>query len=223
MEEGVKVWAAGGTRLWRKGFVSKRVAEDSKTVRITVVLEEGGAEDFVVSADDQDEFVDVKLRNVSGQGSTLEGVGVEDLTSLTHLHEPTILYSLNERYKRDMIYTGVGPILLAVNPFKRVELYTDEILAAYRIDGERRHYDPDYDGKLPPHVYAIADKAYRNMTAPSNEYEHRSQVGFYQHESGVAGRTALKPSVSRTENITVDVFPWAVQVAPVACTWSLSS
>lgn len=176
MEEGVKVWAAGGPRLWRRGIVRKRVLESNKTVRITVVLEEGGTADFVASADEQDEFVDVKLRNVIGQASTFEGVGVEDLTSLTHLHEPTILYSLNERYKADVIYTGVGPILLAVNPFKRVQLYTDEILAAYRNDGERRHYDPDYDGKLPPHVYAIADKAYRNMTVPSNEYEHRSQV-----------------------------------------------
>lgn len=176
MEEGVKVWAAGGPQLWRKGLVSKRVPEaGKKTARITVVLEEGGKAEFVVS-DEQDECAEVKLRNVAGQASTLEGLGVEDLTSLTHLHEPTILYSLNQRYQSDLIYTGVGPILLAVNPFKRVQLYTDEILAAYRQDGERRHYDPEYDGTLAPHVYAIADKAYRNMTAPSNEYEHRSQV-----------------------------------------------
>lgn len=176
MEEGVKVWAAGGPELWRKGVVSKRVHEaGKKTARITVVLEEGGTADFVVS-DEQDECAEVKLRNVAGQASTLEGLAVEDLTSLTHLHEPTILYSLNQRYQSDLIYTGVGPILLAVNPFKRVKLYTDEILAAYRQDGERRHYDPEYDGTLAPHVYAIADKAYRNMTAPSNEYEHRSQV-----------------------------------------------
>lgn len=177
----MKVWAAGGSRLWRKGIVSKRVPEDDKTVRITVVLEEGGTADFVVSADEQEEFVDVKLRNVTGQASKVEGVGVEDLTSLTYLHEPTILYSLNQRYRANVIYTGVGPILLAVNPFKRVKLYTDEILAAYRKDGERRHYDPEYDGNLAPHVYAIADKAYRNMTAPSNEYEHRSQVTVLLH------------------------------------------
>nr|BAF80876.1 myosin-like protein [Saccharina japonica] len=188
MEEGVKVWAAGGPELWRKGSVSKRVPEaGKKTARITVVLDEGGTAEFVVS-DEQDECADVKLRNVAGQASTLEGLGAEDLTSLTHLHEPTILYSLNQRYQSDLIYTGVGPILLAVNPFKRVQLYTDEILAAYRQDGERRHYDPEYDGTLAPHVYAIADKAYRNMTAPSNEYEHRSQSILVSGESG-AGKT----------------------------------
>lgn len=190
MEQGVKVWAAGGPQLWQKGVVSKRVPAGGGRVpataaRITVVLEAGGTAEFLVSGDEQDECVDVKLRNVSGQASTLEGVGVEDLTSLTHLHEPTILYSLSQRYRQDMIYTGVGPILLAVNPFKRVgQLYTDDTLAAYQKDGERRHYDPDYHGKLAPHVYAIADKAYRNMTAPSNEYEHRSQVRAFPLQLG---------------------------------------
>lgn len=179
MEEGVKVWAKGGPQLWRKGVVSKRVPDrtgGSSVARITVVLEEGGTAEFAVAADEEEECTDVKLRNVTGQASTLEGAGVEDLTSLTYLHEPTILYSLSQRYESDLIYTGVGPILLAVNPFKRVKLYSDDILAAYRKDGELRHYDPNYDETLAPHVYAIADKAYRNMTAPSNEYEHRSQV-----------------------------------------------
>lgn len=173
----MKVWARGGPQLWRKGVVSKRVpdAVGGDSV-ITVVLEEGGKAEFAVAADEEEECADVKLRNVSGQASKFEGASVEDLTSLSHLHEPTILYSLSQRYQSDLIYTGVGPILLAVNPFKRVELYSDATLAAYRKDGERRHYDPDYDETLAPHVYAIADKAYRNMTAPSNEYEHRSQV-----------------------------------------------
>lgn len=173
------MWAKGGPRLWRKGIVSKREADaagSSGCARITVVLEEGGTAEFAMAADEEEECRDVKLRNVTGQASVLEGAGVEDLTSLTYLHEPTILYSLSQRYDSDLIYTGVGPILLAVNPFKRVKLYGDDILAAYRKDGERRHYDPNYDESLAPHVYAIADKAYRNMTAPSNEYEHRSQV-----------------------------------------------
>ncbi|CAM9514978.1 unnamed protein product, partial [Ectocarpus fasciculatus] len=156
--------------------------------RITVVLEEGGTAEFAVAADEEEECTDVKLRNVTGQASTLEGAGVEDLTSLTYLHEPTILYSLSQRYESDLIYTGVGPILLAVNPFKRVKLYSDDILAAYRKDGELRHYDPNYNETLAPHVYAIADKAYRNMTAPSNEYEHRSQSILVSGESG-AGKT----------------------------------
>jgi myosin V len=40
------------------------------------------------------------------------------LTVLTHLHEPEILYALQLRYDKDLIYTSTGPILIALNPFK---------------------------------------------------------------------------------------------------------
>ena len=44
------------------------------------------------------ELLDVKLRNVAGQSPLEEGAGVADLIGLTHLHEPSILYTLRERY-----------------------------------------------------------------------------------------------------------------------------
>lgn len=61
------------------------------------------------------------------QASMEEGPGVEDLIVLTHLHEPAILYSLEERYNIDIIYTYTGPILLAINPFWRVPLWVKTI------------------------------------------------------------------------------------------------
>ena len=57
-----------------------------------------------------------------GQISAEEGEGVDDLIVLTHLHEPAILYTLQQRYNKDVIYTYTGPILLAINPFWRVPL-----------------------------------------------------------------------------------------------------
>ena len=44
----------------------------------------------------------------------------DDLTQLSHLHEPAVLHSLQLRFDIDRIYTCTGPILLAVNPFKRI-------------------------------------------------------------------------------------------------------
>lgn len=58
----------------------------------------------------------------AGQASIEEGKGVDDLIVLTHLHEPAILFTLQERYTSDIIYTYTGPILLAINPFWRVPL-----------------------------------------------------------------------------------------------------
>ena len=53
--------------------------------------------------------------------------------------------------------------------------YTNEILEEYRQDGQAKINDPDYVSPLPPHVYAIADNAYRLMSNPTSENQKRNQ------------------------------------------------
>ncbi|KAG5187970.1 myosin-like protein [Tribonema minus] len=187
MEVGMKVWARGGPALWQEGTVVKK-ALAPKGFILTVQLDDGGTKDFVATGKGEEDVEDLKLRNVAGQATVIEGAGVKDLTTLTHLHEPAILASLNMRYQKDTIYTYTGPILLAVNPFKKLSLYSDEILQSYKEDGERRCFDPKYVDRMAPHVYALADKAYRNMTLPTTEYNMRSQSILVSGESG-AGKT----------------------------------
>jgi myosin heavy subunit len=93
-----------------------------------------------------------------------------------------------ERYNENIIYTYTGPILLAINPFWRVPLYTNKILEQYRRDGQAKSFDPDFRSNLPPHVYAIADNAYRLMTNPTSENQKRNQSILVSGESG-AGKT----------------------------------
>lgn len=63
-----------------------------------------------------EEFELVKLRNqVDDAAESAEGV--EDLISLTHLHEPAILTCLRKRFNQNLIYTNTGPILIAVVKF----------------------------------------------------------------------------------------------------------
>lgn len=50
---------------------------------------------------------------------------VDDLVSLTHLHEASILHVLCLRFSANAIYTYTGPILLALNPFKPLLLFTE--------------------------------------------------------------------------------------------------
>ncbi|EDO36037.1 predicted protein [Nematostella vectensis] len=100
---------------------------------------------------------------------------VEDNCALMFLNEGTLLNNLRVRYKKDKIYTYVANILLAVNPYHEVkELYTKETIMKYH--GKSL-------GTLPPHVFAIADKAYRDMRA----YK-QSQSIVVSGESG-AGKT----------------------------------
>lgn len=77
------------------------------------------------------------------------------MTTLPHLNEPGVLHNLRTRYATDAIYTYTGSILIAVNPFARLPaLYGKHMMEQYR--GARL-------GELSPHVYAVADAAYRAM------------------------------------------------------------
>ncbi|KAH0651438.1 hypothetical protein KY285_032160 [Solanum tuberosum] len=78
--------------------------------------------------------------------------GVDDLMQLSYLNEPSVLHNLHNRYARDMIYSKAGPALIAINPFKDIQLYGNEFVTAYR---QKLLNDP--------HVYSIADTAYDQM------------------------------------------------------------
>lgn len=61
---------------------------------------------------------------------------------------------LGHRYEDNRIYTSTGPILLALNPFKRISgLYEDSTMKKYW--GKAKD--------LPPHIYSIADNAFLTM------------------------------------------------------------
>ncbi|KAM4772458.1 unconventional myosin-VI isoform 3-T3 [Rhinophrynus dorsalis] len=100
---------------------------------------------------------------------------VEDNCSLMYLNEATLLHNVKVRYSKDKIYTYVANILIAVNPYFDIpKLYTSESIKKYQ--GKSL-------GTLPPHVYAIADKAFRDMKVLK-----MSQSIIVSGESG-AGKT----------------------------------
>ena len=53
--------------------------------------------------------------------------GIDDMVEIDELNPASLLFNLATRYKRDDIYTYVGPILLVLNPFKAIpHLGTEE-------------------------------------------------------------------------------------------------
>jgi hypothetical protein len=88
------------------------------------------------------------------------GLPPDDLITLTHLHEPSVVYCLKERYNQDLIYTATGPILIALNPFKALpDLYDDAIMNDYWLAGETGVDELN----LKPHIYQSAHAAFRSM------------------------------------------------------------
>lgn len=108
---------------------------------------------------------------------------VNDNCSLMYLNEGTLLHNCRLRYERKKIYTYVANILISINPYEQVEgLYSSETIEEYREKSL---------GIMPPHIFAIADKAYREM-----KRHNESQTIIVSGESG-AGKTECQKCVLR--------------------------
>ena len=98
---------------------------------------------------------------------------IDDLIKLSHLHEPSILDTLVKKYNIDSIYTNTGPVLIAMNPYHNLNIYTGEYLEKYNTT------------ELPEasHVYLVAASALKDL----KEF-NRSQTILASGESG-SGKT----------------------------------
>ncbi|OQR89908.1 myosin [Thraustotheca clavata] len=97
------------------------------------------------------------------RGRSRKSATVDDLTSLVTLDEASILHALQRRFTHEEIYTSTGAILVAINPFKPMpDVYDDRTKHAY-IDFGNRRVTGEKLPKLPPHIYTVADTAFRDM------------------------------------------------------------
>ncbi|XP_070357454.1 myosin-IIIa isoform X3 [Equus asinus] len=99
---------------------------------------------------------------------------VDDLATLEVLDENTVSEQLEKCYSRDQIYIYVGDILIALNPFQSLGLYSTEHSKLY-IGAERT--------ANPPHIFAMADIGYQSMVTYNSD-----QCIVISGESG-AGKT----------------------------------
>uniref|UniRef100_A0A7N8YD60 Myosin X n=1 Tax=Mastacembelus armatus TaxID=205130 RepID=A0A7N8YD60_9TELE len=81
--------------------------------------------------------------------------GVEDMATLEDLHDGAILHNLFLRYQQRHIYTYIGSILAAVNPYQPFPgLYDQQAVDLY----SRHHL-----GEISPHIFAVANECYRSL------------------------------------------------------------
>ncbi|XP_066468288.1 myosin-IIIb isoform X3 [Tiliqua scincoides] len=98
----------------------------------------------------------------------------DDLVNLEVLDEDTIIHQLQKRYADLQIYTYVGDILIALNPFQNLSIYSPQFSKLYH--GVKRSSNP-------PHIFASADAAYQGMVT-----FNKDQCIIISGESG-AGKT----------------------------------
>ncbi|KAK6239101.1 hypothetical protein QUC31_004570 [Theobroma cacao] len=146
-----------------------------------IVINVYGAEAVIQTSDGR--MVTTNLSKIYPKDVEAPAGGVDDMTKLSYLHEPAVLYNLATRYEINEIYTYCGNILIAINPFQALSHLYDVYLM--------ERYKGAQLGELSPHVYAIADVAYRAMIK-----EGKSNSILVSGESG-AGKTETTKMLMR--------------------------
>ncbi|PAA56828.1 hypothetical protein BOX15_Mlig020403g1 [Macrostomum lignano] len=86
--------------------------------------------------------------------SNEDRVGISDFILYDSLTNEDIVENLQERFAKNKIYTYIGEILVSVNPYRDLQLYTEKYIADYR---NRERYE------RPPHIYWVADTAHKTL------------------------------------------------------------
>jgi len=157
-------WIDGKRNVWvpnDKGGCDHGVVKktDARNATIEVV---GAGKDKIVPLVD---VMDMNNRTFNGR---------DDCSDLPYLSVASVMHNLRLRYQSRVIYTYSGLFLVAINPYKRFPIYTDEVADFY--NGKRKD-------KTPPHVFASAEFAYRLL-----RLDNEDQSILVTGESG-AGKT----------------------------------
>ncbi|ORX43704.1 hypothetical protein DM01DRAFT_1340665 [Hesseltinella vesiculosa] len=177
--QGTKAWFTDKKEAWLSATCKSKSTTDDKVHMV-----------FLGDANHQEYIVDCSLAEIEKtNGACLPPLRnpaklefTDDLTNLSYLNEPAVLHTIRTRYLQHLIYTYSGLVLIAVNPFARVSLYEADIVQQY--SGRRR-------GEMDPHLFAIAEEAYRCMIM-----EKRDQTIVVSGESG-AGKTVSAKYIMR--------------------------
>jgi myosin heavy subunit len=179
MDIGTEVWVKSDASVWAAGVVLD-CQDMAATGAVKVKLNDTAeivTKRYLGDGDDANELF---LRNKRRDFESLSC-----LIGLEYLHEPALLHALSERFNHDRIYTSIGDILLAVNPFKDLPLYGDHIIQQYKDTMVANMRKNGMDEQAPlPHVFAIAGKAFSGLL----KREAKNQAILVSGESG-SGKT----------------------------------
>jgi len=103
-----------------------------------------------------------------------EEIEVSDFVMMSEINEETMMDLLKERFKKDKIYTLIRDVVVSVNPYKKLDIYSQKEINRYK--GKNIY-------ELPPHIYTVADTAFLNLRE-----QGKDQCIIISGESG-AGKT----------------------------------
>ncbi|OAD57389.1 Unconventional myosin-XVIIIa [Eufriesea mexicana] len=88
----------------------------------------------------------------------------EELSQLRFLNESSVLHSLRQRYASNLIHTYAGDSMIIINPVAPLAIYSEKASDVAHMFRGCKSED------MPPHVYAMAQAAYRGMLATRRDH-----------------------------------------------------
>ncbi|CAL1604235.1 unnamed protein product [Knipowitschia caucasica] len=159
-----RVWIPDAEEVWKSAQLVKDYNNGDQSLQL--MLEDGSKLEHTL---------DPKTKNLPHLRNPDILVGENDLTALSYLHEPAVLHNLKVRFiDSKLIYTYCGIVLVAINPYENLPIYSTDIINAY--SGQNM-------GDMDPHIFAVAEEAYKQMAR-----DERNQSIIVSGESG-AGKT----------------------------------
>ncbi|KAM5312126.1 unconventional myosin-XVI isoform 1-T1 [Glossophaga mutica] len=109
----------------------------------------------------------------------------DDLATLSELNDGSLLYEIQKRFGNNQIYTFIGDILLLVNPFKELPIYSTMVSQLYLSSTGQPC------SSLPPHIFSCAERAFHQLFQ-----EQRPQCFILSGERG-SGKTEASKQIMR--------------------------
>uniref|UniRef100_A0ABI7WLA5 Myosin motor domain-containing protein n=1 Tax=Felis catus TaxID=9685 RepID=A0ABI7WLA5_FELCA len=109
----------------------------------------------------------------------------DDLATLSELNDGSLLYEIQKRFGNNQIYTFIGDILLLVNPFKELPIYSTMVSQLYLSSSGQPC------SSLPPHIFSCAERAFHQLFQ-----EQRSQCFILSGERG-SGKSEASKQITR--------------------------
>ncbi|KAI9502568.1 P-loop containing nucleoside triphosphate hydrolase protein, partial [Coemansia spiralis] len=168
--KGAKAWFEDTEDAWAKATLMQRTQDDQLGICRLVFRVDSSYVIDVVFSELVEPGADTELLPPLCNPPILDCT--PDLTTLSYLHEPAVLYNLKRRYEQKEIYTYSGVVLVAMNPFHPMPLYSPEYMARY-AKAQSSSNDP--------HLFAIAENAYRGMV---NNKQNQTIIVYGESGSG---------------------------------------